>query len=178
MRQYLLKSALLLLIAADTWIFAYLDDQAKLLDSAAWLCLLLLFEVEKNWLTKTSSSRILLVLLRMSRGVAILLILASNASYVQSSDWLDIINSLIWYGVIVRMEYLARWPVRNGRDIYLILFLPVLAWIWRSEWLDAWDAILWIIALMVVDRPDMHIGPMKAESDQCNQTRKVVPAEE
>lgn len=177
MQYPITRIVILLLITADTWLYGYFGDQAKLLDSTAWLLLILLFEAEKNWLDH-SGGRTATIVVRIARGLATLLIIYSNAAYIQDDDWLDIINSLLWYGVIIRLEVQARWPVRSSSYLYVVLSLPALAWLWEGALLDTWDAALWIVALMVVDRPDMHIGPMKAESDQCNQTRKVVPAEE
>lgn len=172
MNHGLIKTAILLLIGVDTLSYGYLGDEAKFIDSCAWLWLMILFEAENShWNGKTERPRIMLACLRFARTLAILAILASNFSYVKSADWLDIVNSLLWYGVIFRLEWLARWPHKSSGQIYLVLLLPVMAWLWLGDWLDAWDGVLWFVALLVIDQP-------KASSGHGNQSGEVIPAKE
>lgn len=178
MRYSITRMVILLLITADTWLYGYLGDQAKLLDSAAWLLLMLLFEAEKHGLGDPYHRPAATILIRIARGLATLLIFYSNASYLKDADWLDIINSLLWYGVIIRLEVQARWPVRNSGYLYVVLSLPTVAWLWQGALLDAWDAVLWILALMVIDRPGNCSDAAPSASGQCDQSCEVVPAEE
>ena len=90
-----------------------------------------------------------------------LAIAASAVLYVREQEWLDAFNLLIWVAVVVLLEFEIRRPsvVAAHRKaftvtaglLYALLGVLVLVWLVRGEWMDAWDAALWLSAFGVME---------------------------
>ena len=75
-----------------------------------------------------------------------------------TSSW---INVALWIAVVIVLEVQIRFPAAaaNHRAVYVAVAcmlyagLGVLAaiWMWRGEWFDAYDALLWLAALIVIE---------------------------
>ena len=94
--------------------------------------------------------------LQWIRDVLIGVIVLVFVSYVHDSEWLDVVNSVLWFVLIALLELEVRWPdkVYQYRQSYWLatvtvftgLIAMVIAWTLQSAWLDVYDAILWIVA--------------------------------
>lgn len=154
------KIVILFLLAVDAAVFAFGDTPGAALDAMAWLTLLLLFEWEtalkgrwrSNWLTAA---------IHAARAAAILGIGIAAIAFFEGSAWLDAMNSALWISVVAMLEvelrfpqWVARWSLTFlalSLFLYGMLTALALAWAWQGEWLDAYDALLWIIAFVVIE---------------------------
>ena len=145
------KLAIVLLLTLNVFIYTFTGTLTKALDALVWLVLLVLYELETNKVVTPADK-----LLDNLRNVIILLIIAIFFSYWNDKEWLDVVNSMLWFGLIALLEVEVRWPdkVSQKRQIYWLatlfifggLAVMVVAWAWKAAWLDAYDALLWIIA--------------------------------
>jgi hypothetical protein len=157
----LFKAGLIALLAANTvWFFAT-GATSKGFDAAAWLALLTLFEIEARWIHRLHGrgARLALRTARLAAGAAVI---ASALGYVFEDNVLDAINSTTWVAVVLMLEFRVRYPhtVQRQRAIFRVLSaalyaalgLLVLVWAWRTEWFDAYDALLWLVAFVTLER--------------------------
>jgi hypothetical protein len=87
--------------------------------------------------------------------------LAATVGYVFEDDVLDAINSGLWIAVVVLLEVQFRYPGPVARTrapftavacvLYGGLAFLVLVWVWRREWFDAYDALLWLVAFAALE---------------------------
>ena len=89
---------------------------------------------------------------------------AENWLLVQRLAWLDMINSGAWLLVVVVLEG-DVWLQLRGRlngllltisrytklVLYLLLAVAVVCWIAMGDWLDGWDAAIWLIAFVFIE---------------------------
>jgi hypothetical protein len=155
----LLKSVLFSLLAADTAYFALAGSASKAIDAAAWLVLLVLYEVEsRSAHTQRRDIRIAVRALRLAAAAGVV---AATIGYVLEDNGLDTVNSVLWIGVVVLLEIEFRLPalVQRARSSFMAagavlyggLALLVAAWAWRGEWFDAYDATLWLLAFATIE---------------------------
>ncbi|MGH8637405.1 MAG: hypothetical protein ACREUZ_09770 [Burkholderiales bacterium] len=149
-----------LLLMANTVVFAVDGTAAEGLDAAAWLTLLLLFELETAHARRLSTRRALVAVhtVRLVAGAAVL---AAAIGYVNEEDWLDSANACLWIAVVVLLEFKLRFEQGLARHLgvvetiaavlYLGLAALVLVWAWRGEWFDAYDAALWLVAFATIE---------------------------
>lgn len=155
-----LQSSLYLLLAGNTLWYLAFGAWTKGLDSLAWLVLLMLFAVETGyakWLDKRHA-RSLLHLLRFGAAAAIV---ASAAGYVQQQEWLDAVNIGLWILVVALLECELRFQhlLARRRRLFtnsaIVLYVAIAAliplWALRGEWLDAYDAALWVCAFALIE---------------------------
>ncbi|MFZ2169900.1 MAG: hypothetical protein WAW61_09730, partial [Methylococcaceae bacterium] len=93
--------------------------------------------------------------------VLIVVIALVFVSYIHDSEWLDVVNSALWFVLIALLELEVRWPdtVFKYRQnnwlatvtVFAGLIAMVIAWVWQSAWLDVYDAILWIVAFASIE---------------------------
>ena len=145
-------------------IFLYLRHGTlnEALDSLGWVLLLGVFEWETRALTEpyvNGREKLVLWLLQIiGYGLAI------NAAWVYfiSEEWLDFANAAIWllvcatiiYDVFAPGEFgTHEWRARNAVKIGLYAALVVIAlwWGFTSDWLDFYDAMLWILCFFVIE---------------------------
>lgn len=155
----LFKRAVYALLAANLAAYALLGRPNELLDAAAWLVLLALFEIETAHGAHLSARALrLLHVLRLAAGTGVL---AAAAGYLAEGEWLDAANAWLWVAVVILLEVEVRAPQALARRraaflvaavvLYSALFLLVPTWLWQGEWLDAWDAMLWLAAFFVIE---------------------------
>jgi hypothetical protein len=95
------------------------------------------------------------------RNVLIAVIVLVFVGYVHDREWLDVVNSALWFALIALLELEVRWPdkVSNYRQSYRLatvsvfagLIAVVIAWAWQSAWLAVYDATLWIVAFASIE---------------------------
>lgn len=154
------KIAVFALLACNTAYYLYAAMLSKALDAAAWLILLALFALETGFAARLSASRVAYAI-RAVRLLAAAAVCAAAFGYVIERNSLDAINSGLWIAVVVLLEFELRRPRDAARHrawctwaavlLYTGLALLVLAWGWRQEWLDAYDALLWLIAFAAIE---------------------------
>jgi hypothetical protein len=155
----LFKAAAFALLAANLAAYALFGRPNELVDAAAWLALLALFEIETAHGARLSAREVRLVhVLRLVAGAGVL---AAAVGYLAEEEWLDAANAWLWVAVVVLLEIEVRFPAAVGRRresfliaavaLYSALLLLVPAWLWQGEWLDAWDATLWLAAFFAIE---------------------------
>lgn len=153
------------LLAANVALFGTHGTANEQLDTAAWVVLLLLFEWETGgWRFPPAARRIADVLRVPAAGA----VAWACATYARQREWLDFANACTWIGVVLLLELDLRMPRRwriahHARALasslcYLALGGCLLAWLVLglrarvpSAWLDAWDALLWLVAFVAIE---------------------------
>ena len=171
-----LKAALFTLLACNTAIYLVTGEPGQALDSTAWLTLLALFELE-NRLERDARPWIARII-RAIRLAATLAVGAAAMIYAYENEWLDAINSALWIAVVLLLEFEVRFPaaVANQRlqfvaatsALYAALAALVLAWAWRGEWFDAYDAALWIAAFALIEMDVLRLFSREAAMPDCS----------
>ena len=153
------KAAIYPLLAVNLVLYALLGRASEVLDAAAWVALLALFEIETAHAARLTPGRRRLVhLLRLGASAAVL---AAAVIYVAEEEWLDAANAWLWLAVVALLEFEVRHPAAVTRRrgpyvaataaLYAALLALVPAWLWQSAWLNAWDATLWLAAFFAIE---------------------------
>ncbi|MFN7085616.1 MAG: hypothetical protein ACK4N4_03200 [Burkholderiales bacterium] len=154
------KVLIFALIAVNTTVFLRHGTAAEIIDTVAWLALLMLFELETAHPLLLQRTRTVRTVhrARLAAGIAIGV---AAAGYVRDHAWLDAINLGLWICIVVLLELEVRRPPAVARHrsgfaaIALLLYgglaVMVGAWAWRGEWFDAYDAALWLAAFVVIE---------------------------
>ncbi|RPE74826.1 hypothetical protein [Vulcaniibacterium tengchongense] len=161
------------LLAADVALYARYGRVTELLDTAAWFVLLLLFEWETGGWPMPSRARVPVHAVRLLASAAIVL---AVAGYALEREWLDFANETVWLGVVALLELevrlppqaqrLHRWRRRVAAVLYAALVAFLLAWAIQGlvgaeplhALLDAWDALLWLVAFVAIELNVFRFG--------------------
>lgn len=156
----LAQAAIVGLLACNTIYYIVAGRISEALDSVAWYVLLILFLIETVHGQRERSAASLTTLHAL-RGIATLAISASAVLYVVEKEWLDAANLFLWIAVVAMMEVQVRRPTTLATHhrafavaatlLYGALALLVLIWLARREWMDAWDAALWLTAFALLE---------------------------
>lgn len=159
-RLFLIKAVLLLLLGINAAIYAATGRISETLDAGAWFSLLLLFELETRGPEWTRRPRIVLALDGL-RLLATATIVWAATAFIEEGEWLDAANAWLWIGVVLLLELEIRAPNRMARWrrttvavailLYTALTAVAAAWWLRGEWLDGYDAVLWIAAFVLLE---------------------------
>lgn len=151
------KLAILVLLMLNTVIYAFVDTLTSTVDALAWLVLLVMYELETN----SNNLPIAETIMQAIRYGLIALIALVFVSYLQDSEWLDVANSLLWFGLIALLELEVHKPVLVMRHDHLFWLLTLttfigliamaVIWLWQGAWLDGYDAALWIVAFGLIE---------------------------
>ncbi len=108
----------------------------------------------------------------MSRFFAHLLALDSTQAIVGIEGqentialaWLDVINSAVWLLVVIVLEIDVRLQERNRYEgaalyvsnaikvvLYALLLLAAIYWGMNGDFVDFWDAFLWLVAFVFIE---------------------------
>ena len=152
------KPLLLALLAFNTVYYAVAGTTSKAVDAAAWLVLLVLFELEARLASVGAGVK---SALRIARLMAAAGVFAATAGYLFEENALDAINSALWIAAVVLLEIEFRKPALVARrrrvfaalafTVYGGLALLVAVWAWRREYFDAYDALLWLVAFATIE---------------------------
>lgn len=159
------------LLATDVGLYAWHGTVTEVVDTAAWVVLLLLFEWETGgWHIAARARRIAHAL----RALASLVVVGSCVAYATQREWLDFANAATWLAVVLALELELR--VGPGHRVlrlalrlalwscYLALAGFIVAWLVLGAneadgaWLDAWDASLWLAAFVVIELNAFGLG--------------------
>src|SRR5262245_27912955 len=106
-RRAWFKATLFTLLACNAVIYATSGTFSEMLDSIAWLVLLVLYELETDfglgahggWAART---------VRGGRLIAATAVVAAAAGYVGEREWLDAINTGLWLALVIIFEWQVR----------------------------------------------------------------------
>lgn len=169
------KLLILTLLTVNMIVYAVVDTLTTAIDAATWLILLLIYEWEANGnglpFSETTMKKV--------RTGLIAVIVSVFFSYLEDSEWLDVGNALLWFALIAVMELEVRQPaiVMKHANLFWILTLTIFAglivmagiWLWQRAWLDAYDALLWIVAFGFIEVDFLHFLKRKQPHDLSNQ---------
>lgn len=152
------------LLAADVGLYAVHGTATEVIDTTAWLVLLLLFEWETGGWRMPARGRLVA---HAVRALALLVVVASCVAYAVQHEWLDFANAATWLAVVLALEAEVRLEPRRRAArhalhatlgaCYLALAGFIVAWLVLGAneaggaWLDAWDAALWLAAFIVIE---------------------------
>lgn len=154
------KMAVFALLVCNAVFFLFFGTFRQAVDAIAWLILLALFELETGYGDRLHG-RGAAAVVHGVRLVAAAGVIAAALGYVFEREWFDAVNSLLWIAVVVVLEFEVRYPHAVERHrawfagvaatLYAGLGALALAWAWRGEWFDAYDALLWLIAFVTIE---------------------------
>jgi CDP-diglyceride synthetase len=149
------------------------------IDSLAWLVLLLLLEWETSQLNQKNIYKLEKYLLRIGRLLAYIAIVYtiyqySTASYIEENGTLDIYNATIWFIVVMLIEYEIFFKKIASNFInffkialYLSLFVIAILWQIDGEWLDFYDAALWIVCFFFIELNILQFEDKISKEEEC-----------
>jgi len=153
------------LLACNTAYYVIAGRFSVALESLAWYALLILFALEATR-GKRRPSALALALVHAVRGLATFAIAVTAVLYVREKEWLDAANLVLWIAVVVLLEIQVRLPARavahsrafarTAALLYTGLGVLALVWLARGEWMDAWDAALWLTAFALLELGLLH----------------------
>jgi hypothetical protein len=89
---------------------------------------------------------------------------AKGLKEIQYLAWVDVINAAVWLLVVLVLEIDVRLQEHNrfeGRALrasnaakfvlYSILFLAAIYWGFKGDFVDFWDALLWLVAFIFIE---------------------------
>jgi hypothetical protein len=108
------------------------------------------------------------------RGLPVIVDHAGHTEIVRLA-WVDVINAGVWILVVVvleidvrlqehnRLEGLALW-VSNALKfvLYSVLFLAAVYWGFKGDFVDFWDAFLWLVAFVFIE---LNVFEWRAEEN-------------
>ena len=154
------------LLVCNTAYYLFAGSLSKGLDAVAWLVLLVLFALETG-LAGAIRARGRAIAVRGARLVAAAAVCAAGIGYFSENDWLDAINTGLWIALVAVLEFEVRrpsavaryraWFAATAAVLYTGLATLVVAWMWRGEWFDAYDALLWLAAFALIEMDVLRI---------------------
>ncbi len=142
-----------LLYAFGTW--------REVVEQSGWLLILGAFEWESRGLGFAANRRRRAVQIGLQMpGYA--LAMFSWASYALAEEWLNFTNATLWlliaaflaYDLLMPGRYASLgWRLRNfaKTGLYLGVLAVAIAWGLAGDWLDFWDALLWLACFFVIE---------------------------
>lgn len=153
-----LSVVIVALLACNTVYYIFAGRASEALDSAAWYALLILFTLESKRSVRGAG---ILAMVHSARIVAAAAVGAAAIGYVIEREWLDAANIFLWIAVVVLLEIEVRHPAaiaqrrtlftRAATTLYAALAVLVAIWLARGDWMDAWDAALWLAAFGILE---------------------------
>ncbi len=155
-----IKPTIFALLAVNAIVFATTGRASEGLDALAWFALLALFEIETrrpHW-TRIRRYAVVLGLLRLAATAGVTV---AAVAYLREREWIDAANAWLWIGVVIVLEFDVRAPALAARwqryltgtsiVLYVALAAVALTWFALGEWLDGYDAALWIAAFALIE---------------------------
>lgn len=149
-------------LVIDMLIYLWGSTLNEALDSVGWLLLLGTFEYESASLEHDYDSPwekyALMAMQTLGYGIT----LKVTITYGLHHEWLDLANSFLWLMVCATIAYdiyapgefgSGEWRLRNAikMALYMALVACAVTWGVEGEWLDFFDACLWIVCFAVVE---------------------------
>ena len=159
-RSARLSAVIFGLLACNTVYYIVAGRFSEALESVAWYALLILFTLESAPRHRLRSPRTLAAAQGL-RLLATLAIAVTAVLYVREKEWLDATNLFLWIAVVVLLEAEVRRPAAialhrkaytlSAALLYMALGVLVFVWLARGQWINAWDAALWLIAFGILE---------------------------
>lgn len=180
------KWAVYTILALDVLLYARFGRGTELLDTASWVVLVALFEWETGGWPLPARGR---PVLHALRGLAAIGVLVAVAGYALERQWLDFANETAWLGVVALLELDLRLPARllalhrlrriAAAVLYLALIGFLATWLVsglvgndpHAAWLDAWDALWWLVAFWVIELNVFGWAPPRGSRAQTRRDR-------
>lgn len=156
------KATVYTLLVINIFLYLRHGTLTEALDSLGWVLLLAVFEWESRsldehymgWWERAAVWTLQIV----GYGLAI----HACIDYFRTGEWVDFANALIWllvcatlvYDIFVPGEFGDReWHIRNWikRALYASLVAIAVYWGVTSDWLDFYDAMLWILCFFAIE---------------------------
>lgn len=169
------------LLSLNVVLFLVGQTLVEATDSLAWVLLLLLFEWETGRLAAGRLDARARRLLHGARALAYLVIVDAAIAYSSAEfrgTWgdLDMWNAWTWIAVTVLLEAdlwfphrygRGAWRLRNGAKalLYGALFVYALRWGLEGQWLDGYDASLWILCFFAIELNVFGVEQPAAEAE-------------
>lgn len=158
----LFKLIVYTLLAVNIALFFLHRTVQEGLDSLGWVGLLAVFEWQSRRAVALPAISWERWLLGLIQAVCYALILYAWAQFYIENQWLDFINASIWLGVVAsicfdlyghRLDNLHTHWLHHGVKILLYAALFIIAFIWgiTNDWLNFYDAALWIICFFAIE---------------------------
>jgi len=153
-----------------------IEAYAATIDTAAWVLLLLMFELETYVLEDEHFTRPVAWSLHGLRAICYAFIVYAFYGYIATLlaldgqnnaialAWLDVINSAVWLLVVIVLEIDVRLQERNRYEgaalyvsnaikvvLYSLLLLAAIYWGMNGDFVDFWDAFLWLVAFVFIE---------------------------
>lgn len=155
-----LKRAVFALLVLNAGLYLASGTFIEGLDSIAWLALLALFQLETGY-GEVLRARFAITAVHGMRFTALAAIGTAAAGFLYNHEWLDAANSGLWIAVVVLLEAEIRDPAAVAKHrarfmaalatLYAGLGAAAIAWAWRGDWFDAYDATLWLVAFATIE---------------------------
>jgi hypothetical protein len=149
------QAAVIALLGVNVAVYALGGRASEILDAAAWFVLLAAFAVAAHAPARAHRWRHPLLALRLAAGAAVLW---AALRFVAEGEWLDAANAWLWIAVVIALEIelrgaaSRRWLHAVTLLLYAALLLAALLWFAQGYWFEAYDALLWICAFVLVER--------------------------
>ena len=159
-----------------------IEAYAATIDTAAWVVLLLMFELETYVLADEQFTRPVTWSLHTLRTICYAFIVYAFYGYIANllaldcmtplanvTDlcalaWLDVINSAVWLLVVIVLEIDVRLQERQRYEgavlyasngikfvLYSLLFWAAIYWGINGDFVEFWDALLWLVAFVFIE---------------------------
>lgn len=168
-----LKGAIFALLAANAAGYVLFGRPTEAIDSLAWFTLLALFELETAYPGRMRQQRVA-AWVRAGRLVAGIAVIMAAIGFVVEREWLDAANAMLWIAVVILLEFEVRYLDTVDRHrrlfaggagiLYSGMAVLVLAWAWRGEWFDAYDALLWLLAFVTIEMNVLRLSDAAAQA--------------
>ena len=89
---------------------------------------------------------------------------AQGLADIRMLAWVDVINAAVWLLVVLVLEVAVRFQERNRFEgaaltisnrlkvvLYSVLFLAAIYWGVKGDFVDFWDAFLWLVAFFFIE---------------------------
>jgi hypothetical protein len=141
----------LLLIRYATW--------REALEQGGWLMILAAFEWESRGPYRAQRPFAAPAGLE---GLGYAIAIFCWGAYAAAGEWLDFANASLWLLVVAAIAGDLHWQRNYGRTgwrlralvkgfLYVALLGVALLWGLQGAWLDAWDAVIWLLCFFVIE---------------------------
>ena len=103
---------------------------------------------------------------------------AETLQTVRYLGWIDVINSGVWIGVVIVLEIEVRLQLRGDLSssimavnkfvklaLYALLFFAAAYWGYAGDFIDFWDASLWLFAFIFIE---LNVFEWQRETSQAS----------
>ena len=151
------------LLALNLGLFLLFETLVEALDSLGWLVLLGVFEWESTTLGRPRSAGETAAL-GGAQALGYAMAAVAWAGYAREGMWPEFANASLWFAVVLALAFDVRFPPGDAAHLrahrarqaargvlYAGLFGLALWWAATAEWLNAFDAALWLLCFFAIE---------------------------